>query len=326
MPKRRRVLLVTDATMKCQEQTVIGFFGHAPLAALDCHIAVHPRRSLRPSLPGVRYIGAEEARAGRYDRIVGFDANAALVELAAHHRCPAAFVGKVRQSATTESEAALLRLVAPIAAYTTHVSLPDVQGLAAFFGEGRWRLAGGIDFPPNVELHFATSSTPRFPFVLLGGGDRDYAFVLEHRDRIPGQVLVTHADAQLASASDRAVLARMATDPRFTLVPFLPPRDYARLLVHCRVAIMPVRGCAAGDYTSIADAAWYGLPVVTNSVRANAHMGGRVVHFEGANEFAARLHELQDADRLSVVSRRIRAETRDRNALLSLLQQVYLDL
>lgn len=328
-PKPLRVLLVTHAAMKYQEKAVLTFFGHAPLSACDAWLAGCPDRTLRPRVPGLRYVSGHEARAGRYDRVIGFDANAAFVEQCAHHGCAGAFVGKLREAPTGGTRDALARLVAPVRVYGTHASLPESAGFEAFFGPTRWRSCGGIDFPPNVDLHLAAPTAPRFPCVLLGGGDRDYAFALAHASRLPAPVVVTQGDlspATLQQAADRDALVAMRSDPRFTVVPWLPTVDYARLLLHARAVIVPVHGDASGDYTSIADAAWYGRPVLTNRVAANAHMGDRVLFYDGPDELEERLRALEDPRRWREASARAQRAARRKNDLFALLERVFLEL
>ncbi len=330
-PKPLRVLLVTDATMKYQEKAVLTFFGHAPLAACDAWLARNADRTLRPPVPGLRYVSERQAHVGRYDRVVGFDANGAFVEQCARHGCAGAFVGKLRERETPATREAAAAIAGPLWIYGTHASLPRDPGFDAFFGQGRWTPGGGIDFPPNLDLHLAIPDAPRFPCVLLGGGDRHYAFALAQADRIArhvgGPILVTQADlSAVAVREDRDALVAMGSDPRFALLPWLPPLEYARLLLHARVALLPARGNAAGDYTSIADAAWYGRPVLTNRVPANAHMGDRVRFYEGADELEARLGELRDPVGWREASRRALEAARRKNDLYALLERVYRDL
>jgi hypothetical protein len=146
---------------------------------------------------------------------------------------------------------------------------------------------------------------------------------------VPAPIVVTQADlspATLRNQADRDALAAMRSDPRFVLVPWLPPVEYARLLLHARVVIVPVHGDAAGDYTSIADAAWYGRPVLTNRVAANAHMGDRVLFYGRPDELEARFRELEDPERWREASSRALEAARRKNDLFALLERVYLDL
>ncbi len=329
-PKPLRVLVVTDAAMKYQEKAVLTFLGHAPFSRCDAWIARSRERSLEPAVRGLRYVTEREARAGGYDRVIGFDANAAFVEQCAWHECPGSFVGKVREPHRAGTREALAQLVARVRTYTTHVSLPNqAAALDAFFGSGRSRPCGGIDLPPNLDLHLAPGGAPRFPCVLLGGGDRDYAFALAHAGRVAGGIVVTQGDlapGKLDAGADREALVAMRSDPRFTMVPRLPPVAYARLLLHARIVLVPVRGRAEGDYTCIADAAWYGRPVLTNRVAANAHMGDRVLFYDGPGELEARFRELEDPARWRESSSRAREAARRRSDLFALLERVYLDL
>jgi hypothetical protein len=326
-PKPLRILLVTHAAMKHQEKAVLSFFGHAPLAGCDAWTAGGRERSLRPAVPGLRYVTGAEARARRYDRVIGFDANGAFVEQCARHGCPGAFVGKPRERLSAAAREAAAALAAPVRTYGTHASLPEDLGFDACFGHRRWRPGGSIDFPPNLDLHLAIPAEPRIVCVLLGGGDRDYAFVLAHADRLPAPIVVTQADLSAVTVeADRDALVAMRSDPRFTLLSWLPPLAYARLLLHARVVLFPARGDAAGDYTSIADAVWYGRPVLTNPVPPNAHMGDRVVFYEGPGELEARFRELEDPDRWRAASARALEGARRKNDLFALLERVYRDL
>lgn len=329
--KPLRVLVVTDATMKYQEKAVLTFFGHAPLAACDAWLARSPDRTLRPRVAALSYVTEAEAGAGRYDRVIGFDANGAFVEQCARHGCGGAFIGKLRERETSGAREAVARIAEPLRVYGTHGSLPEDLGFDDLFGPRRWIAGGSIDFPPNLDLHLAAPGAPRFPCVLLGGGDRDYAFALAHADRVTrrirGPIVVTQADPSSARIQeDRAALAAMRADPRFVLLPWLSPLDYARVLLHARVVLFPVRGEAAGDYTSVADAVWYGRPVLTNRVRPNAHLGDRVVFYDGPDELEARLGELEDPARWREASARALEVARRKNDLFALLERVYRDL
>ena len=323
-PRGLRLLLVTSATMKFQEKTVLSLFSHLPVTACDCLVAAAAERSLRPRLPGLRYVNEGQARAGRYDRVVAFDANASGLELGAAHACPVSFAGRLRQAHTQTSEAALARLPGPVQVYTTYASLPDAQQLEAFFGPGNWVLRGGIDFPPNVDLFHTATAPPRFAYLLAGGPDRDYDLILRERHLFTGRIAVSNAEPR--PGEPQPGLARLRACEQFELLPWLPGEQYLRVLLHSRVVLLPVRGEMGGDYTSIADAAWYGRPVLTNRVTANAHMADRVVFFEGAAELAERVRELAQPRHYEEVSQRVQEAARRKNDLLGLLIGLYQDL
>ncbi len=318
-PKPLRVMIVTSSVMKFQERNLLTFFDRAPLGACDWLAGDQPGRSLRPSLRSIRPVTMDRSQRRPYDCVVAFDANRTLLEQCERNGCPGVFIGKPRQKPNRNPASALA-----VAVHSTHRSLVNEASLQPFFPGATLRLRAGIDFPPNIDLHYEVPKVSRFELLIPGGGDRDYPFVAANREILPSQVLVTRSED---NQGDGPVCRHLlGGDPRFLLLSQLRGEDYAKLLLHSRVVLLPLVGNAGMDYTTIADAIWYGKPVLTNRVPGNAHMGDRVLFYEDARSLARRLEELQDPNTYERTSERIRAASRASCDFFGLLFRLYEDL
>ncbi len=324
--KDLRVLLLTNSLKKYQEQLVVSFFDRAPLSACDWHCADNADRTIAKLRFNARRITREAAMRGRYDRVVAFDCNRELLTFSAIHGCPAILIGKLRQEHGEESRASLGRLPGPVLLYLTQGSMTTPAALDAFFGVNAWRRVDGIDFPPGVPLQCLIPRVSRFDAFVPGGGDRDYGFLYRHRELLPRTVLVSNSDSANVTPEARAALDRMRECEQFHLLPRLRPERYLRLLLDSRLVIVRMGGEAYGDYTSIADALWYGKPVLVNRVRSTVHLEGRVIFYEDAVDLATSLRLLANEEHYRATSARVREATRAKHDLFSLLLRVFEEL
>ncbi len=344
--KRLRLLLLSNPIKKYHEDTFLRFFDALRLDVCDCVLFDDQRRSLRPTLEHVRYCSTLSEVAGRrYDYVVSFDSNQRLCEVARAVRAPPIHVGRVRGNllagrppgeapwSTLGASLNPRRLAARLAPVPVYGTLRHTQSRWDYVRGLGWqaaRLRASIDFPPNTELSYARPARLHFPFLVLGGHDRDYAAVARSAAAFGEKTLVTlaapEARVERLPREQRAGLEALRRDPRFLCLSWLREDLYLRLLLHSRVVVVPVRGGAPTDYTSISDALWYGKPVVTRRVRATAHLGDRVTFFDNEAELAAKLEQLRDEDYYEQVSARRQALARTQHSLIDLLCRLHADL
>jgi len=86
---------------------------------------------------------------------------------------------------------------------------------------------------------------------------------------------------------------------------------------------MPMVGAASGDYTCIADAMWYGKPVLTNRVGANLHLEDRVIFFDDSQDLQMKLTQLEDEDYYNEVCENTIKAARKKNNMFNLLIELY---
>lgn len=319
-PTRSRVLLIASAVLKYQLNVVTWFFDHAPLRGCDLLLAEHADRALPQPPRNVRLLSAPPGPDAHYDLIVGFNTTQPLLEQCAARSTRGVFVGFPPH---VPKQPPVVRLDRPITVFSTKVHSLPWDGFEACFGRSNCEQADGIDLPPNIPCHYADPPAPTIEVLLPGGGARDYGSARRHAGLFPSPIRVSHANAPLLDDDPPLDLEALGRDGRFVLCAWVRPEIYASWVVHSRVVWLPVRDTAEGDYTSAADAMWYGKPVLTQLVRANRHLADRVLLYRDAEELAAHLRLLAEPARYAQISAGVRAAARRRNSLFELLANAW---
>ncbi len=319
-----RVLLLASATMKYQLNVVVWFFEHLSVAACDCVVVHSADRCLLSQPRKVRMLRTIPGLGEHYDVVVGFDTMRGVLEQCATRGVPGLFIGKPSHLASDPTPDVNLRR--PILVFSTQVSCAAWSSFEACFGGRNCEQRAGIDFPPNIPCHLAPVTRPRINVLLPGGGDRDYASAVQLCDRFHCGILVSNADDSLHDLDPRDRIALLQGHPHFRLLPWVRGDLYARLIAHSRIVWLPVLGNAEGDYTSAADAIWYGKPVLTNPVKAQTHMADRLLLYRSPQELARHLEVLSDPISYAQVCARVRCLARDKNNLFSLLVRAWAEM
>jgi hypothetical protein len=322
--KPLRLLVATNSMMKFQERLVLSFFDHAKLAACDCWIAEQADRSIVPKLRNARYVERSQIGRETYDAIVGFDCDRTLLSLCSERSLPGFFVGYPRQF--DQPPQRIPRLLEPIQAYVTQPRFHSRQPLEVWFGRGNVTYRAGIHFPPNIPTQLALPERCCFDVFVPGGGDRDYELLYRIREALPERVLVTNARSPAYVGEARNDFRILERDPRFVLLDWVPAERYAELLLHARVVLLPVVGLALGEYTCIADAIWFGKPVLTSPVKATRAIPDRVTLCDDDVAFVRELDALRDPELYARRARTARSIGRREHDLLELLIRLYRDL
>ncbi len=344
-----RILLLSNSAMKFHERTFLLFFnalGRERLKRCDCVAFDADGRSFHPELRNVRYVSAAEARQPDvYDAVISFDSNQKLPSFGDATGARAVHVGRTRFNLSSEParaapapRGALARLLHPfvrrrpatIRVYSTLRSTLSDEDFLEGLSERPIDYRSDIDLPPNIDTYFKTPKKACIPYLALGGGDRDYGFLLENRDLFDAPVLVTSAEARPGRGEEaerqNRIIEELRRDPKFVCVSYLDPELYVRAIVHSRVVVIPVTGEVHTDYTSVADAIWYGKPVLTNLVRANAHLADRVSFYSDAHDLRVKLDLLRDEAFYEASQKTTRARARANHSLHGLLLAMYREL
>lgn len=319
-----RVLLLSNATMKFQEQVLLSFFGRLSSRATDVLTVSGTDRSIRPPLPRARYVDEALASRTEYDVVVGFDCGVRLLEEVRAREVPGILIGIPRTPGEpVASSWPLLRY--PLRGYTTQWwSTSQECGFA--LGVGNVDVRRRILYPPNVPLNRATPAHPAFDILVPGGGDRDYALLRRVVDEIGARrVLVTAATGGGSHLDDprNDAVEQLGGDDRFVLVDWIPAHRYVDIVANARVVILPLIGVARGDLTCISDALWYGRPVLTTRTAATGHLDGVVTFFEHPSDVARALARLHEEHEYQAVSARSRAHAREHHDFYGLLFDVF---
>lgn len=352
LPKKdHRILLLSNSAMKFHERTFLLFFNALGLERCDCVAFDSDGRSFHPELRHVRYLSAEAASdrnagTGPYDLVISFDSNQKLPWFRDAAGAPGAktvHVGRTRENLAPGPEAAedvgslrrwvgsVRHLRAPaVRVYSTLRNTLTEADFRAGLGDRRIDYRADIDLPPNIDTYFETPTEPRIPYLVLGGGDRDYGFLLENRDVFDGRVLVTSAEVRpgRGDEADRQnrIIETLRKDPKFVCVSYLNPELYIRAILHSRAIVIPFTGEIKTDYTSISDAIWYGKPVLTNRVQANAHLADRVTFYRDARDLRVKLGRLRETSSYREQCERTKIRARANHNLHELLLTMYGDL
>lgn len=319
-----RILLLSNATMKFQEQVLLSFFGRLSTTATDVLTVSGMDRSIRPQLLLARYVDEAEASRTEYDVVVGFDCGVRLLEEVRRREVPGVLIGIPR---TAGDPAGSLRplLRHPLRGYTTQWWSTSMEcGFA--LGVGNVDVRSRILYPPNVPLNRETPAHPAFDILVPGGGDRDYELLRRIVDEIGAErVLVTAASGGGPHLHDprNEAIEQLGGDDRFVLIDWIPAYRYVDIVANARVVVLPLIGVARGDLTCISDALWYGRPVLATRTAATEHLEGVVTFFEDPSDVARALARLDEAEEYEAVSARSRAHAREHHDFYKLLFDVF---
>ena len=350
LPKKDlRILLLSNSLKKFHERTFLLFFnalGPERIKRCDCVAFDSDGRSFHPELRNVRYIDPKEACVpGAYDVVISFDSNQKLPAFGDATAAATVHVGRTRSNLSPEPlhslpapKSGLGRLLGGIG-QRRPPAVRVYSTLRSTLSEGDFRKGlanrpvdyrADIDLPPNLDTYFETPKKARIPYLVLGGGDRDYGFLLENRDLFDAPVLVTSAEERpgRGTEADRQnrIISALRKDPKFVCVSYMNPELYLRAILHSRAIVIPFTGEILTDYTSIADAIWYGRPVLTNRVQANAHLGDRVTFYTGPSDLRRKLDALRDDDFYAAACDRTKLHARANHNLHDLLLKMYREL
>lgn len=345
LPQRPlRLLLLSNSQKKFHEKAFLLFFNAAGTGVRDCVQFDHDNRSwtkefrdasLGRQLPNINFLSLEAVLAkskqgAKYDYVVSFDCNQVLPKISGAVDAPAVHIGTPRWNVDdTPKWRRLLSGLRPGPPSGEPIRVFNSKGGNLASGDFRRALSNrlvqirdSINFPPNVDVQFRTPATTAFPYVVLGGGNRDYRLLHRCRDAFDGRVLVLR-DVEQASFLQNRALQKLRNDPKFACIPYVEADVYVRLLLHSRVVVVPVLHGVRGDYTVISDALWCGRPVVTTPVRANAHIADRLNYFQTPAELKVWIDLLADADCYRSESTRARSAALRNHDFQALLASAY---
>lgn len=325
---RPRVLLLTSPNKKYHEQAVLEFFDALPCERLDCIVLPPSERSTRPSLRRGRYLASlKEATPGDYHYIIALEGASTLLMAAQTVGATPVYLGSGHHDLLDDPRGRRRRVRQAMACaqlvsvYGTFRHTYSESDYMCVLGT-RVDLRLSVCLPPNTERHYRLPERPVFPYLVLGGGDRDYRPLLQCADVFDGaRVVVTTAQRGRDESARRNTLGldALERDPRFLCVSWLKEDLYAKLLLHSRVVLVPARGTVPGDYTSIADAAWHGKPTLTPRCPRTQHLQGRVRFFGDSTELGRELRALRDPARYAAVAAETLATARANHDLYELL-------
>ncbi len=302
LPQRRlRLPLLSNSQKKFHEKAFLLFFNAAGTGVRDCVQFDHDNRSwtkefrdaaLGRQLPNINFLslGAALAKAkqgAKYDHVVSFDSNQVLPKVSDPVGAPAVHIGTPRWNVddTKELPRPTLGLWRPgppsgepIRVFNLMGGNPSSADFRRALGNRLVQVQDSIKFPPNVDVHFRTPATPAFPYVVVGGNNRDFRLLYRCRDVFDGKVLVLQATPRGSSRQNRA-LEKIRRDPRFVCVCDLDAATYLRVLLYSRVVVLPFRVGLDRNCTVVGDALWCGRPVVTTRVRPKAPIADRLSFF-----------------------------------------------
>lgn len=346
LPQRPiRLLLLSNSEKKFHEKAFLLFFNAAGTGARDCVQFDDDDRSwtkesrdpgVGPRLSNINYLSLDSALAkvsagASYDYVVSFDCNEVLARVSDAVGAPAVHIGTPRWNVEhTPKWRRLLQALRPPAsprgdairvfsAMGGNLSSTDFRRA---LGNRLVQVRDSINFPPNVDVHFRTPSTPAFPYVVIGGGNRDFRLLHRCRHAFDGKVLVLR-DAGKESLLQRHAMEKIRRDAKFVCIPYVDAAIYLRILLYSRVVVLPLLHGIRRDYTVIPDALWCGRPVVTTSIRANAHLADRLNYFRNAADLKHWVDVFAEPEQYQLECRRVRTAALREHDFQGLLANAY---
>ena len=339
--KNIRLLILSNAERKMHQHAVLSFLNSIHTASCDLIHYGSEDRGRPPHFPNITSIKTFEDAKRRvktsgepYDIIISFDSNEMLSLACSTLDAPGIHIGRLSWNIqnTSKWRRALRYLPRPPRgqSFDVYNTLGDTYGALDFqrgLNNHPINIRKQINFPPHVPTHYLPPKDKVFPFLVIGGGDRDYSLLHQCRHAFDKRVLVVAANVRRNEGfSQKHALFRLKSNQRFVCLPYIWDELYWRCLLHSKVVVLPFRGKVRGDYTVISDALWYGKPILTTRVQANAHLDDRLTFFSDAHSLRRELLRLEDDAFYKEPSQRVMEIARQKHNLLDLLTQMYLNL
>ena len=329
-PKPLRVLLIINLSRQILAKMVLLLFAHARVDHVD--LLLHGPGGVAEEIllaipPTVHTVDRDAATRTEYDTVI----SCMSIDVLDHHRIAGHTVllfSHVDQGYLKAYEGSLERLLdygpGEMDCYNLFreaISLDETPELAS-----RMRLRDAINWPPGVELFYDAKAAPlRIPYIFIGGQDRDYEFLWTVRHLFKDRTVVM-TSSNFADTDQVIYLDRLQRLDNFIRLDFISLDLYTRILLSSRVALLFLRGAPYTDYTSIAEAMWYGKPVIANEVHANRHQRDYLLMAETKAQVATHLERLEDALYYRAVSEKTATYARANNNLIELLVTLYQNL
>ncbi|MBT3408804.1 radical SAM protein [archaeon] len=152
-----------------------------------------------------------------------------------------------------------------------------------------------IGLPPDINLFFENPSNNKiFDFIFLGGKDRNYKFLYENRDLFDGKKVLITNKLDCKESESIKYIKLLEENKNFITLSHVSNEIYAKLLLNSRICLTFFKGIHNADYTSLSDAMWYGLPIITNPIFTYNHIKEEFIFVSNRNELILALKKIEN--------------------------------
>ncbi|MBN1899359.1 MAG: hypothetical protein JW827_11325 [Spirochaetes bacterium] len=327
--KDKKVLFLNHPQFKYHEKSILLFLNRKFKLCDCCHLQ-HRYAGLNVRLENVRYILKKDIFRSFYDYVIvnkGLSfLSKNILKIKAHH-----FIVLFQ---TTDIDPVLknpeiLTKVLNSKKKVTFFNLLKNTLHNIYESDPSLKIKASIHWPPSLDLFFRVPENYLFDFLFMGGGGRDYKFVLDNRDLFKGKkVIITHCDAarfytvQSDRDYDKKYLNLLKKIDNFICLNRINENAYCKLLLYSRIILCPFRRIMGADSTCISDALWYGKPIITNDVKATYHLKEHAFFIKGPEDFKSILNKLNDPAYYMKVTRKIMNYARKEYNIYNLLKLI----